>query len=76
MMRSSVDLPAPLGPVTVRRSPSPMAKEISSNTGRPPRTEARPVPVSRMAADLGRDFAKGQQAGAMRHGDSCSSGSR
>ena len=41
--RSSVDLPAPFGPVTARSSPSATANDTPAKTGRPPRSAARPA---------------------------------
>ena len=49
-IRSSEDLPAPLRPVTSRASPPDTAKPSPENTSRPPRTQARPLPSSRIAA--------------------------
>ena len=49
-MRSSDDLPAPLRPVTSRASPAANRKLKPANTSRPPRTQARPLASSRIAA--------------------------
>src|SRR5262249_6572461 len=46
--RSSEDLPTPLGPVTSRASPGPTVKLKPRKTSRPPLTQARSVPASRI----------------------------
>jgi hypothetical protein len=45
---SSVDLPEPFGPVTVRLSPAARSKPISAKTASPPRSPLRFSAISRM----------------------------
>ena len=50
IIRSSDDFPAPLGPTRVRARPADSANDSPEKTCRPPRTQVRSEPTSRIGS--------------------------